>query len=124
MNLFTLPPPFTFVSIMCYFKFLYVRTVCLCVCFMWQALMQAHDSVAVHEMAEENETQNLGETVKLVRLEKTRDTPLVRCRLLVFLRQCYYYALLSLYANVIFIYSFTAIYLPHNHENPLREARQ
>lgn len=43
----------------------------------WQALMQAHDSVAVQEMAEESVTQYLGETVKLVRLEKTRDTPLV-----------------------------------------------
>lgn len=42
-----------------------------------QALMQAHDSVAVQEMAEESVTQYLGETVKLVRLEKTRDTPLV-----------------------------------------------
>lgn len=41
-----------------------------------QALMQAHDSVAVQEMAEENVTQYLGETVKLVRLEKARDTPL------------------------------------------------
>lgn len=41
-----------------------------------QALMQAHDSVAVQEMAEESVTQYLGETVKLVRLEKTRDTPL------------------------------------------------
>ncbi|XP_040920174.1 MAGUK p55 subfamily member 5b isoform X1 [Toxotes jaculatrix] len=41
-----------------------------------QALMQVHDSVAVQEMAEENVTQYLGETVKLVRLEKTRDTPL------------------------------------------------
>lgn len=51
----------------------------VCVCaFMWQALMQVHDSVAVHEMEEENVTQYLGETVKLVRLEKTRDTPLVR----------------------------------------------
>lgn len=59
----------------------YVHTVCLyvgiCVCFMWQALMQAHDSVAVQEMAEENVSQYLGETVKLVRLEKARDTPLV-----------------------------------------------
>lgn len=45
--------------------------------FMHQALMQAHDSVAVQEMAEESVTQYLGETVKLVRLEKTRDTPLV-----------------------------------------------
>lgn len=43
----------------------------------WQALMQAHDSVAVQEIAEESVTQYLGETVKLVRLEKTRDTPLV-----------------------------------------------
>ncbi|XP_030577053.1 MAGUK p55 subfamily member 5b isoform X2 [Archocentrus centrarchus] len=41
-----------------------------------EALMQAHDSVAVQEMAEENVTQYLGETVKLVRLEKARDTPL------------------------------------------------
>uniref|UniRef100_UPI0037E8F4D2 MAGUK p55 subfamily member 5b isoform X2 n=1 Tax=Semicossyphus pulcher TaxID=241346 RepID=UPI0037E8F4D2 len=38
--------------------------------------LQAHDSVAVQEMAEENVTQYLGETVKLVRLEKARDTPL------------------------------------------------
>lgn len=41
--------------------------------------MQVHDSVAVQEMAEESVTQYLGETVKLVRLEKARDTPLVRC---------------------------------------------
>uniref|UniRef100_A0A3P9J9B6 Protein PALS1 n=1 Tax=Oryzias latipes TaxID=8090 RepID=A0A3P9J9B6_ORYLA len=41
-----------------------------------QALMQAHDSVAVQEMTEENVMQYLGETVKLVRLEKARDTPL------------------------------------------------
>ncbi|XP_069564667.1 MAGUK p55 subfamily member 5b isoform X1 [Brachyistius frenatus] len=41
-----------------------------------QALMQVHDSVAGQEVEEENVTQYLGETVKLVRLEKTRDTPL------------------------------------------------
>ncbi|XP_014857473.1 PREDICTED: MAGUK p55 subfamily member 5 [Poecilia mexicana] len=41
-----------------------------------QALMQAHDSVAVQEIAEESVTQYLGETVKLVRLQKARDTPL------------------------------------------------
>ncbi|KAM4522109.1 MAGUK p55 subfamily member 5b [Odontesthes bonariensis] len=41
-----------------------------------QALMQAHDTVAGQEIAEENVTQYLGETVKLVRLEKARDTPL------------------------------------------------
>ncbi|XP_037541495.1 MAGUK p55 subfamily member 5b [Nematolebias whitei] len=41
-----------------------------------QALMQAHDSVAVQELAEETMTQYLGETVKLVRLEKAKDTPL------------------------------------------------
>ncbi|XP_035534589.1 MAGUK p55 subfamily member 5b isoform X3 [Morone saxatilis] len=41
-----------------------------------EALMQAHDSVAAQEMAEENVTEYLGETVKLVRLEKARDTPL------------------------------------------------
>lgn len=46
--------------------------------------MQAHDSVAVQEMAEENVTQYLGETVKLVRLEKALDTPLVGHQLLVF----------------------------------------
>lgn len=51
--------------------------------------MQAHDSVAVQEMAEENETQYLGETVKLVRLEKARDTPLVRRHVLVFLNRTY-----------------------------------
>lgn len=39
--------------------------------------MQAHDNVAVQEMAEESVAQYLGETVKLVRLEKARDTPLV-----------------------------------------------
>lgn len=52
--------------------------------FMQQALMQAHDSVAVQEMAEESVTQYLGETVKLVRLEKTRDTPLVGHHLVFF----------------------------------------
>lgn len=41
-----------------------------------QALMQAHDSVAGQEIAEESFTQYIGETVKLVRLEKARDTPL------------------------------------------------
>lgn len=41
-----------------------------------QALMQAHDGVAVQEMVEENVAHYLGETVKLVRLEKARDTPL------------------------------------------------
>jgi len=55
----------------------HVLYVALCV-FMWQALMQAHDTVAGQEMAEENVTQYLGETVKLVRLDKARDTPLVR----------------------------------------------
>ncbi|XP_075940023.1 MAGUK p55 subfamily member 5b [Anarhichas minor] len=38
--------------------------------------LQAHDSVAGQEMAEESLTQYIGETVKLVRLEKARDTPL------------------------------------------------
>ncbi|XP_073348323.1 MAGUK p55 subfamily member 5b isoform X2 [Pagrus major] len=38
--------------------------------------LQVHDSVAVQEIAEENVTQYVGETVKLVRLEKARDTPL------------------------------------------------
>lgn len=56
--------------------------------------MQAHDSVAVQEMEEENVTQYLGETVKLVRLEKARDTPLVRRHLLVFLSHYYYLLLL------------------------------
>lgn len=51
--------------------------------------MQAHDSVAVQEMAEENVTQYLGETVKLVRLEKARDTPLVTHQLLLFQSQAY-----------------------------------
>uniref|UniRef100_A0A1A8D8E6 Protein PALS1 n=1 Tax=Nothobranchius kadleci TaxID=1051664 RepID=A0A1A8D8E6_NOTKA len=41
-----------------------------------QALMQAHDDVAVQEIAEENVSRYLGETVKLVRLEKAKDTPL------------------------------------------------
>ncbi|MED6283946.1 MAGUK p55 subfamily member 5-A [Characodon lateralis] len=41
-----------------------------------QALMQAHDIVAVQELTEESVTQYLGETVKLVRLQKARDTPL------------------------------------------------
>lgn len=43
-----------------------------------QALMQVHDSLAGQETTEESVIQYLGETVKLVRLEKTRDTPLVR----------------------------------------------
>lgn len=55
--------------------------------------MQAHDGVAVQEMAEETVTQYLGETVKLVRLEKARDTPLVRRHALVILSH-YCYALL------------------------------
>ena len=48
-------------------------------CSMWQALMQAHDGIAVQELNEdkEPEVQYMGETVKLVRLEKTLDTPLV-----------------------------------------------
>ncbi|XP_034756810.1 MAGUK p55 subfamily member 5b isoform X2 [Etheostoma cragini] len=41
-----------------------------------QALMQAHDSVAGKEMSEEDVVEYHGETVKLVRLEKARDTPL------------------------------------------------
>lgn len=61
---------------------------------MWQALMQIHDSVAVQEMEEENVTQYLGETVKLVRLEKTRDTPLVR---LVFLNHSHRLPLLHIF---------------------------
>ncbi|XP_068433692.1 MAGUK p55 subfamily member 5b isoform X2 [Clinocottus analis] len=38
--------------------------------------LQAHDTVAGQEITEENLTQYIGETVKLVRLEKARDTPL------------------------------------------------
>ncbi len=68
--------------------------------------MQAHDSVAVQEMAEENVTQYLGETVKLVRLEKARDTPLVRLHQLVFLSD-YNFFILLLYAS--FLDLFTAI---------------
>uniref|UniRef100_A0A8C6V0N6 Membrane protein, palmitoylated 5b (MAGUK p55 subfamily member 5) n=1 Tax=Neogobius melanostomus TaxID=47308 RepID=A0A8C6V0N6_9GOBI len=42
-----------------------------------QALMQAHDNVAVQELPEGQVlTQYLGESVKLVRLEKNPDTPL------------------------------------------------
>ncbi|KAK1888600.1 MAGUK p55 subfamily member 5 [Dissostichus eleginoides] len=41
-----------------------------------QALMKAHDTVAGQEIAEESVAQYLGETVKLVRLQKARDTPL------------------------------------------------
>lgn len=43
--------------------------------------MQAHGSVAGQEVAEDDSTQYIGESVKLVRLEKARDTPLVRRRL-------------------------------------------
>ncbi|XP_031178371.1 MAGUK p55 subfamily member 5b isoform X3 [Sander lucioperca] len=38
--------------------------------------LQAHDSVAGQEMSEEDVVEYHGETVKLVRLEKSRDTPL------------------------------------------------
>ncbi|XP_074471181.1 MAGUK p55 subfamily member 5b isoform X2 [Sebastes fasciatus] len=38
--------------------------------------LKAHDGVAGQELPEENLIQYLGETVKLVRLEKSRDTPL------------------------------------------------
>lgn len=75
----TPPPPIAFCPCLCpvvILCILFVIYVSLCI--IWQALMQAHDSVAVHEMAEESVTQYLGETVKLVRLEKARDTPLVR----------------------------------------------
>ncbi|XP_059897998.1 MAGUK p55 subfamily member 5b isoform X1 [Gadus macrocephalus] len=43
-----------------------------------KALMQAHDGIAAQELNEEKEpeVQYMGETVKLVRLEKTLDTPL------------------------------------------------
>lgn len=68
--------------------------VSLCVCLMWQALMQAHDSVAGQEMSEEDVVEYHGETVKLVRLEKSRDTPLVRRHLLVYLSHCCYLLLL------------------------------
>lgn len=69
--------------------------------------MQAKDSVAAQEMAEEHVTQYLGETVKLVRLEKTRDTPLVRRLSLVILLQ------LSLNAACIHL-SFSQL---HSHSN-------
>lgn len=63
-------------------KLLFFKYTWICPCvhpclFNVQALMQAHDNVAVQEMAEESVAQYLGETVKLVRLEKARDTPLV-----------------------------------------------
>ena len=94
--LFSYPCPFWCSSITCFlyvhmcvcvhvFVFVYVGVGCLytcgCVwpCSMWQALMQAHDGIAVQELDEEKEpeVQYLGETVKLVQLEKTLDTPLV-----------------------------------------------
>ncbi len=71
---------------------------------MCQALMQAHDSVAVQEMAEENVTQYLGETVKLVRLEKARDTPLVRLHQLVFLSDCNFFYLIVVCIFSGFVY--------------------
>lgn len=55
-------------------------SMCLCVLCPSQALMQAHDSVAEQELEpdpEERLIQYLGETVKLVRLEKASDIPLV-----------------------------------------------
>uniref|UniRef100_A0A8C7RSC8 Protein PALS1 n=1 Tax=Oncorhynchus mykiss TaxID=8022 RepID=A0A8C7RSC8_ONCMY len=54
-------------------------SMCLCVLCSSQALMQAHDSVAEQELEpdpEERLIQYLGETVKLVRLEKASDIPL------------------------------------------------
>ncbi|CAB1343127.1 unnamed protein product [Coregonus sp. 'balchen'] len=54
-------------------------SMCLCVLCPSQALMQAHDSVAEQELEpdpEERMIQYLGETVKLVRLEKAGDMPL------------------------------------------------
>ena len=52
---------------------------------LYQALMQAHDDVAEQEIeleSGEGVTQYLGETVKLVRLEKAQDMPLVSPTLL------------------------------------------
>lgn len=65
--------------------------------------MQAHDSVAVQEMAEESVTQYLGETVKLVRLEKTRDTPLVGQQAYCLLFCCDSLCLFSPQANKIYL---------------------
>lgn len=76
-------PSSLFLSVCVSVCYVYVHILCVClsmyICLLWQALMQAHDSVAVQDMTDgENMAQYLGETVKLVRLEKTLDTPLVR----------------------------------------------
>lgn len=67
----------------------------------WQALMQAHDSVAGQEEPEENLTQYIGETVKLVRLVKARDTPLVRRHLTL---PCF----IAVYTQHVFVCFYTA----------------
>uniref|UniRef100_A0A674P9A1 Protein PALS1 n=1 Tax=Takifugu rubripes TaxID=31033 RepID=A0A674P9A1_TAKRU len=61
---------------LCQEAFIPFVSVCPLCLYNVQALMQAHDSVAVQEMAEDSLAQYLGETVKLVRLEKARDIPL------------------------------------------------
>lgn len=66
--------------------------------------MQAHDGVAGQELPEENLIQYLGETVKLVRLEKSRDTPLVR-RHRLFESPL---SVIAVYTQYVFVYSFTA----------------
>lgn len=62
-------------------------TVCDCVCVL-QSLLLAHDSIAEREMQPESLptqgetlTQWGGETVKIVRIEKAQDIPLVRATL-------------------------------------------
>lgn len=60
---------------------------CVCVCVL-QSLLLAHDSIAEREMQPESLptqgetlTQWGGETVKIVRIEKAQDIPLVRAAL-------------------------------------------
>lgn len=72
-----LSPVFVVCFLFCPFCVGSVST-CVPVCvLLWQALMQVHDTVAVQELPEEHISQYVGDTVKLVRLEKARDTPLV-----------------------------------------------
>lgn len=116
MHLFSLhhaAASFCFLSVFYCVFCAYSLSLCVSLCLMRQALMQAHDSVAVQEMAEENVTQYLGETVKLVRLEKARDTPLVRRHALVVLSD-YYYLLLLLCA---YSTSLCILSLLHSHLN-------
>lgn len=72
----------------CLYQWNLIKIPLVCV-FVLQSLLQAHDSIAEKEMEPEplptqgeTLTQWGGETVKIIRIEKAKDIPLVRAALL------------------------------------------